>query len=179
MLTGYARVSGIMENIQIQIQKLEAAGCQNVIKEKISTAKSRNSFQLILEKLSPGDIIIATSIDRITDSLQELTHLLNRINQAEAHICFLDQDIDTSKVPVLFDITRHFAEFDTTRKAGNHRTGPKRKFNDESIREMLRMYDNRTKISKICARFSVSEPSFWRFLKNRGKYRQSVPRSVQ
>jgi DNA invertase Pin-like site-specific DNA recombinase len=179
MMTGYARVSSLFENIQIQTQKLETAGCKEIVREKLSSKKDRPNLKIILEKLRPGDFLVVTRIDRIAISLRDLSHILNKIRKAEANICFLDHDIDTCQLPAMLEVARHFAEFDNTLTQANlpaSRPGPKRRFSDDQILEMLRMYENKGKVADICTRFNVSESSFWRF---RSNHRQSTAGVVQ
>ena len=162
------RVNSLLDNVREKVSKLEAVGCRRVIKEKLGARKERPNFKVILEKLRPGDTIIVTGIDQVADSLKQLSHALNRIRIAQAHIHFLDLNIDTSKTPELLEVARHFAEFDsaiTRNKPPVAKRGPKRRFSDEKIREMVRMYNKGAKVTEVCVRFGVSEPSFWRFLR--------------
>ena len=58
MKFGYARVSKNEQNLEIQIQKLKEAGCDEIFREKISGAKDdRSQLKLMMSKLRKGDIL--------------------------------------------------------------------------------------------------------------------------
>ena len=55
MKFGYARVSRSDQNLEIQVQKLTAAGCEEIFQEKISGAKDAR-LKIKLQKVSTGII---------------------------------------------------------------------------------------------------------------------------
>ena len=58
MKFGYARVSKNEQSLEIQIQKLTAAGCDEIFTEKISGVKDeRPQLQSLMNKLRGGDIV--------------------------------------------------------------------------------------------------------------------------
>ena len=58
-IIGYARVSTIDQNLEIQEAALKAAGCEVVRSEKRTgtTTTGRAELQTVLEFLRPGDIL--------------------------------------------------------------------------------------------------------------------------
>jgi DNA invertase Pin-like site-specific DNA recombinase len=56
MKIGYARVSSSGQNLQMQIDAFEKAGCEKIFIEKQSALKKRPELEKALELLRPGDI---------------------------------------------------------------------------------------------------------------------------
>ena len=60
MKFGYARVSKNEQNLDIQIQKLKDAKCEEIFTEKASGAKdSRPELAKLLSKLRRGDTVLS------------------------------------------------------------------------------------------------------------------------
>lgn len=76
MIYGYARISTKKQikgnSLEEQEEELLKNGCQNVIKEQY-TGKTTNRplFNKLIDKLSPGDTLIVTKLDRLARSTQE------------------------------------------------------------------------------------------------------------
>jgi len=64
---GYARVSTYAQELDIQLDQLDAAGCQKIFCEKESGAKdNRRVLNQLLRNLQPGDVVIVSALDRLT-----------------------------------------------------------------------------------------------------------------
>ncbi len=64
MLIGYARVSTIDQNTDLQRDVLKIAGCQKIFIDKISRVKSdRPELNKLIEKLRKGDTLVVWRID--------------------------------------------------------------------------------------------------------------------
>src|SRR5690625_1124774 len=69
MKYGYARVSTVEQNLQSQIEQLEAEGCTKIYKDKFTgTKKDRKEFQKLLKVLKDGDTLVVTKLDRFARS---------------------------------------------------------------------------------------------------------------
>ncbi|MGQ3887544.1 recombinase family protein [Legionella sp. CNM-1927-20] len=67
-LIGYARVSTIEQNLNLQVDALLQAGCQknNIFKDKVSGSKTdRPGLTQCLENLSAGDVLVVWRLDRL------------------------------------------------------------------------------------------------------------------
>lgn len=63
---GYARVSTLEQNIDLQLDALKGEGCKKVFTDKVSGAKaSKPSFEKLLEYVRPGDTIVVWKLDRL------------------------------------------------------------------------------------------------------------------
>ena len=66
MKIGYARVSTLEQNLDLQKDALLAAGCENVITDKASgTAATRPGLEKVKEQLRAGDTLVVWRLDRL------------------------------------------------------------------------------------------------------------------
>jgi hypothetical protein len=64
---GYARVSTMGQELDIQVAQLKAAGCQKILFEKESGAKDkRRELSRLLRLLRKGDVVVVPALDRLT-----------------------------------------------------------------------------------------------------------------
>ena len=69
MNIGYARVSTLDQNLDLQMQALRKAGCKKIFREKISGAsRERPEFQRMLDQLREGDTVMVWKLDRLANS---------------------------------------------------------------------------------------------------------------
>src|SRR4029453_12925265 len=77
---GYARVSTDGQSLASQDAELHAAGCAKVYAEKISGARSnRPELAKVLKRLTVGDVLIVTRLDRLARSTRDLLNILDDI----------------------------------------------------------------------------------------------------
>src|ERR1044071_6569920 len=80
---GYARVSTYGQTLDAQIAKLRAEGCASIYQEKASGARAnRRELLRMLDRLTPGDVVIVTRIDRLARSTFDLFAIVKRIVDA-------------------------------------------------------------------------------------------------
>ncbi|MBP7339213.1 recombinase family protein [Niveispirillum sp.] len=98
MLIGYARLSaGDQQDGLRQTRMLREAGCDRVVTERASSGRwDRPELQHLLESLQPGDILMVPELGRLSRSLKEVLHLLDRIAQAGAGFRSLSEGIETT-----------------------------------------------------------------------------------
>jgi hypothetical protein len=83
--TGYARVSTLDQNLELQLRTLKKAGCQKIFREKASGAsRQRPEFQRMLDQIRPGDIIVVWKLDRLARSTRDLLNTMETISEAGA-----------------------------------------------------------------------------------------------
>ena len=86
-LIGYARVSTYGQTLDSQLDQLRAAGCssRNIYREKVTGAHSdRRQLLRMLGRLTPGDVVTVTRIDRLARSTFDLFGIVKRIVDAKA-----------------------------------------------------------------------------------------------
>lgn len=115
MKIGYARVSTLEQNLDMQKDALKKAGCEMIFEEKVSTRKAnRPERERMMNILRPGDTIVIWKLDRYARSTIELTNLVKILEEKQVDILSLNDPIDTSNATgrLLFNIMASLAEFE-------------------------------------------------------------------
>src|SRR6201985_1950168 len=78
---GYARVSTVDQDLEIQEVALKAAGCEVIRSEKRSgtTTAGRDELHTVLEFLRKGDVLMVTRIDRLARSIGDLQDIVRAV----------------------------------------------------------------------------------------------------
>ncbi len=86
-LVGYARVSTVGQDLAVQIEKLQSAGCEKIFREKRSGVDAgRPELKRCLEYLREGDALLVTKIDRLARSTADLYRIVSLL--AEKGVAF-------------------------------------------------------------------------------------------
>jgi len=113
---GYARVSTYEQNLQLQLDALEKAGCDIIREEKASgKAESVRPVQdAILRELKPGDTLTVWKLDRLGRSAADLEKLVTELEEGGVKFRALTQNIDTSSSlgRFFFQLLAAFAELE-------------------------------------------------------------------
>ena len=80
---GYARVSTLDQNLDLQMQALRKAGCKKIFREKVSGRRERPEFQRMLEQLRKGDTVIVWKLDRLARNPEEAGIILGLLKRGE------------------------------------------------------------------------------------------------
>jgi DNA invertase Pin-like site-specific DNA recombinase len=116
MLIGYARVSkGDDQSNVLQAKALKAAGCKRTFEEAASGGRwDRPVLQDMLRHLREGDVVVVWKLDRLSRSLKDLLHLMERIEEAGAGFRSLTEAIDTTTPAgrMMMQMVGSFAEFE-------------------------------------------------------------------
>src|SRR3954471_12489371 len=86
-LIGYARVSTYGQTFDTQLDQLRVAGCssRNIYREKVTGAPAdRRELLRMLDRLTPGDVVTVTRIDRLARSMRDLLDTLAAISGKQA-----------------------------------------------------------------------------------------------
>jgi DNA invertase Pin-like site-specific DNA recombinase len=82
---GYARVSTDGQTLAAQDAALRGAGCAKVFSEKARGAKSdRAELRRVVSRLSEGDVLTVTRLDRLARSTRDLLNTLDEISKRGA-----------------------------------------------------------------------------------------------
>ena len=83
MRIGYARVSTIEQNLDLQEDALKAAGCEKVYTDKTGgTRAERPGLERTLADLRPGDKLVVWKLDHLGRSLKHLIDLITLVWQS-------------------------------------------------------------------------------------------------
>src|SRR5215217_9353207 len=97
MLIGYARVSTEDQNLDLQQDALQRAGCEKIFKEKESgrAGTKRPSLEAAIGYLRPDDQLVVWKVDRLGRSLREMIDTAHRLQQQGVRLRSLTEQIDT------------------------------------------------------------------------------------
>ncbi|MDO1449185.1 recombinase family protein [Rhodocytophaga aerolata] len=115
MKIGYARVSTQDQNLELQLDALKAAGCEQIYKEKVSAASTdRLQLQKMMDSLRNGDTVVVWKLDRLGRSLKELIERVTNFQQKGIGFISLNDSIDTTTPQgrLVFNIFASLAEFE-------------------------------------------------------------------
>ncbi|MGH2960493.1 MAG: recombinase family protein [Solirubrobacterales bacterium] len=112
---GYARVSTRDQSERLQIDALEAAGCDRIFSERISAAtRNRPELDRMLDQLRSGDRVVVWRLDRLGRSLRDLIDLVGELDELGVGFVSLTESIDTSSPGgrLIFHVFASLAEFE-------------------------------------------------------------------
>lgn len=116
LLLGYARVSkGDEQNNTLQAKALRTAGCRRLFEEAASGGRwDRPELHRLLDQLREGDTVVVWKLDRLSRSLKDVLHIMERIAQAGAGFRSLTEAIDTTTPAgrMMMQMVGSFAEFE-------------------------------------------------------------------
>jgi DNA invertase Pin-like site-specific DNA recombinase len=184
MLIGYARISkGEDQSTALQLRALKDAGCKRIFEEAASGGRwDRPELHRMLDQLREGDVIVVWKLDRLSRSLKDLLHLLDRIETTDAGFRSLTENIDTTTPAgrMMMQMVGSFAEFERAMirertKAGldqarsEGRVGGRRpKLNAKQRAEIAESVTSGRKSAAEMARiFGVSQPTVSRIVAER------------
>ena len=116
MLIGYARVSkGDDQSTAAQRRALKDAGCDRLFEEAASGGRwDRPQLHRMLDQLRSDDIVVVWKLDRLSRSLKDLLHILEKLEAAGAGFRSLTESIDTTTPAgrMMMQMVGSFAEFE-------------------------------------------------------------------
>lgn len=97
MLIGYARVSREDQNLELQLEALNAAGCDRIFSDKRSGAqKVRKGLEDALSHLRKGDTLIVWKLDRLGRTVKQLVDLVEDLESKQINFKSVKDNIDTT-----------------------------------------------------------------------------------
>ncbi len=180
-LIGYARVSkGDAQSNVAQRRALDAAGCKRVFEETASGGRwDRPKLQEMIEQLRDGDVVVVWKLDRLSRSLKDLLHIMDRIETAGSGFRSLTEAIDTTTAAgrMMMQMVGSFAEFERAMirertsaglaqaRAEGRIGGRRRKLGEKQRREIAESVISGRKSGAEMARlYHVSEPTVSRIV---------------
>lgn len=116
MRIGYARVSTLDQNPDLQLEKLRAAGCEKIVTEKASGARADRPElnRLLHDMLREGDTLVIWKLDRLARSLKQLIQTAEDLKGRGIGLVSLTDAIDTSSPGgmLVFHMLGAIAEFE-------------------------------------------------------------------
>ena len=181
MIVGYARVSTDEQNLDLQIDALNEAGCERIYEDKISGSKTeRAGLDKALNSLRKEDTLIVWKLDRLGRSLQHLISIIIEFNVSGIYFKSLKESLDTSSSTgkLIFHIFGALAEFErdiirertmaglAAARARGRVGGRPKSLNSEKVRlAKTLMKDNTHSVRDVCMILGVSKATLYRYLK--------------
>jgi DNA invertase Pin-like site-specific DNA recombinase len=116
MLFGYLRVSkGDEQSTASQKRALREVGCERFFEEAASGGRwDRPELHRMLDQLRKGDVVVVWKLDRLSRSLKDVLHIMERIGEAGAGFRSITEAIDTTTPAgrMMMQMVGAFAEFE-------------------------------------------------------------------
>ncbi len=185
MLIGYARVSTHDQNLELQLDALEAAGSDEVYRDKASGAKTaRPGLDDALAYIREGDTLVVWRLDRLGRSLKHLVETITDLEEKGIGFRSLQESIDTttSTEKLVFHIFSALAEFERNSirertqagliaaRARGRKGGRPRKLDAAQTELLYQLYDERERpVREICLLLGISKPTLYDYLDRRAQ----------
>ena len=117
MKVGYARVSSVDQNLDVQLETLKSFGCEKIYQEKVSgtSTQGRNELKECIEFVREGDELVITRIDRLARSVLDLQLIVKELSDKGVNLSATEQPISTKDATskCFLDMLGVFAELET------------------------------------------------------------------
>lgn len=187
MKIGYARVSTQDQNLEMQLDALQKAGCEKVFQEKASGIKSdRPQLVAMQQILREGDVIYIYKLDRLGRSLKHLLEMTSDFEKREIGLVSINDHIDTTTAQgrLIFNIFASLAEFERdlirertksgleAARARGRKGGRRRGLSKEAEKKAMlaqTLYNERKLgVNEIAADLEISKMTLYKYLRHRG-----------
>jgi DNA invertase Pin-like site-specific DNA recombinase len=181
---GYSRVSTSEQNLDMQTDALQKAGCIKIFEEKDS-GKNDDRIELAkaLEYLREGDSLVVYKLDRLARSTKKLIELSEVLEDRRIELISIRDNIDTTTAVgrAMFRMLAVIAELErdiisertlaglaAARARG--RKGGRPRIDEKKIKQALKLYDSKEyTLKEIVDLTGISKPSLYRELDKRNQ----------
>ena len=180
-LIGYARVSkGDEQSNAAQARALKDAGCKRLFEDTASGGRwDRPKLQEMIGQLRHGDVVVVWKLDRLSRSLKDLLHLMEKVEAAGAGFRSLTEAIDTTTPAgrMMMQMIGSFAEFERAMirertsaglaqaRAEGRVGGRRRKLGEKKRREIAEsVLSGRKSGAEMARLYDVSQPTVSRIV---------------
>ena len=181
MLIGYARVSTIEQNLNLQTDALQRIGCSKVFTDQVSgSVKSRPQLDQALDFIRCGDTLVVWRLDRLGRSLRHLIELVTELQEKGIGFRSLTESMDTTTCSgkLIFHIFGALAEFERNlirerTKAGldaararGRKGGRKPALSAKQQEVAVKLYHEKNHTAEaICRIMEISKPTLYSYIK--------------
>ena len=188
MIYGYARVSTIEQNLDLQLEALNKFGCEVIYSDKLTGAtKERPQLVALFDVLKEGDTIVITDLTRFSRSTRDLFDLVDVIKEKKANIkslkdTWLDLSSDNPYGEFLFTVMSAVSQLERdltkmrqkegiaiAKKKGIYKGRPTTfTENNPRLKHALDLYEGGGySVKEVCNVTGISEATFYRNWKRR------------
>ena len=183
MLIGYARISTPDQNLDMQIDRLKAAGCEKIFTDCISGAKSdRPGLNKALDFARSTDVLVVWKLDRLGRSLTHLISTVQSLTERGIEFKSLQENLDTVSAggKLIFHLFGAIAEFERdlirertkagleSARARGRKGGRRKVLSAAKIKAGKDLAADTTRsVSEICQLLGCSQSTYFRYIKER------------
>jgi len=180
MKIGYARISTVDQNLELQTDALEKAGCEKIFTDQASGARDdRKGLIDAIEFCRTGDSLVVWKLDRLGRSLKHLIETINLLHEKKVGFVSLQESIDTttSGGKLVFHVFGALAEFErelitertnagiaSARSRGRLGGRPKAMTAKQIRIAKKTLKDPKTTVKDVCETLKVSKTTLYRYL---------------
>ncbi len=181
MKIGYARVSTHDQNLDLQKDALEKAGCEKIFVDEISgTVAKREGLEKAKEILRKGDMLIVWRLDRLGRSIRDLIDWVTLLEEEGIGFKSLQESIDTttSSGKLVFHIFAALAEFErnlirertnaglASARARGKLGGRKKSLSVKERKRAVEMHKRKNHtVQQICEIMNITKPTLYAYIR--------------
>lgn len=187
MKIGYARVSTQGQQVDLQVDALQRAGCELIFQEIVSGAKAdRPELAKMRAQLRKGDTVCIYKLDRLGRSMKHLLELVDEFQQKGVGLLSLTDAIDSSTAQgrLVLNLFASLAEFERdlirertqagllSARARGRKGGRQKGLSPEAEKNarLAEMYykEGVLGVNLIAKKLAISKVTFYKYLRHRG-----------
>lgn len=188
MLVGYARVSTADQNLGLQLDALNSAGCERVFEERASGARGdRPVLAEAVDYVREGDVLVVWRLDRFGRSLKDLIANVETLRERGVGFRSLTEAVDTTTAggQLVFHIFGALAEFErelirertmaglAAARARGRKGGRPPKMTRAKVRQAaVLLKDPEADIGAVCETLGVSKSTLYTYVSPKGELRK-------
>ncbi|MEY3334088.1 MAG: hypothetical protein RLZZ176_2391 [Cyanobacteriota bacterium] len=176
MLIGYARISTDDQNLNLQMDALQLAGCEKIYSDRTSGAKAERPG---LSLARTGDVLVVWRLDRLGRSLKDLIEMMETLDKRGIGLSSLQESITTTNnsgrlifhlFAALAEFERHLIRERTTAglvaaRGRGHRGGRPKALDPTKRQLAVRLYtEKQYTIIEICKLMGISKPTLYNYI---------------
>ncbi len=179
MLIGYACVSTQDQNLELQIEALQKAGCKKIFEDRASGSRAeRPGLAKAREALREGDTLVVWKLDRLGRSVKHLVDLVGEFQKQGVQFKSLTDSIDTGTASGRFFfhvmaslaemereliVERTRASLEVARQLGR-KGGRKRQMTESKIKSAKKLLASGVPPRNVASNLGVSVPTLYRWI---------------
>lgn len=180
MLIGYARTSTVdqIAGFEAQLNELQAAGCEKIFSEQVSSVAARTELQATIEYVREKDVLVVTKIDRLARSITELLQIIKRLTDKKVGLRILNLGMETQTPTgtLMMTVLGAVAQFEREMMLERQREGVakakaagkykgRKPIAPERQREVIRLASEKMSKASIAREVGVGEATVYRILR--------------
>ena len=190
MLIGYGRVSTDDQNLHLQDDALQKAGCEKIYTDQLGGATTeRPGLTTVFEVLRPGDTLVIWRLDRLGRSLKHLIQMVDQLDKMKVGLKSLQENIDTTTAGgrLIFHVFGALAEFErhlikertqagvnAARARGRQGGRPRLLDQNKKVLAIRLHAEKRHTIAEICKMMSISKSTLYNYLEEAAQAKDPV-----